>query len=63
MGLTDAEVGVHELHDGSESVEALAQRLADEVPLVDYLVRGTQLPEGLPSIIIIIIMREAPHTS
>mmetsp|Transcript_7230 Transcript_7230/g.10758 ORF Transcript_7230/g.10758 Transcript_7230/m.10758 type:complete len:271 (+) Transcript_7230:104-916(+) len=43
----DAEVGVHELHDGSEAVHALAQRLADEVALVDDLVRGAQAAEGL----------------
>ena len=43
----DAEVGVHELDNRAVAVEALAQRLADEVPLVDDLVRRPQPPKRL----------------
>mmetsp|Transcript_1390 Transcript_1390/g.4256 ORF Transcript_1390/g.4256 Transcript_1390/m.4256 type:complete len:419 (-) Transcript_1390:876-2132(-) len=45
----DAEVGVHELDDGPVAVHALAQRLADEVTLVNDLVGRPQLTERLLS--------------
>ena len=43
----DAEVGVHELDNGAVAVHAFAERLADEVALVDDLVRGAQRAKRL----------------
>ena len=43
----DAEVGIHELDDGAVAVHRLAERLADEVPLVNDLVRRAQRAERL----------------
>mmetsp|Transcript_558 Transcript_558/g.1139 ORF Transcript_558/g.1139 Transcript_558/m.1139 type:complete len:430 (+) Transcript_558:351-1640(+) len=43
----DAEVGVHQLHDRTVAIHALAERLADEVALIDDLVGGAKAAEGL----------------
>eukprot|EP00968_Pinguiococcus_pyrenoidosus_P006400 scaffold434_cov186-Pinguiococcus_pyrenoidosus.AAC.61 len=43
----DAKVGVHELDDRTVSVHSLSESLADEVALVDDLVRSAESAEGL----------------